>query len=849
MTESLARFAAALGRRYAIEGELGRGGMATVYLAVDRKHGRRVAVKVLPPEVAAALGPERFLREIEIVARLSHPNILPLHDSGQAAGLLYYVTPYVEGESLRQRLGRTPVLPVSEALGIAREVADALACAHAHGVLHRDVKPDNILLHEGHALLADFGVARAAGEGTLTDSGLAVGTAAYASPEQAAGSRSVDARSDVYALGCVLYEMLATASQPPPRDMLERRFAEPLPPPGTLRRDVPSWLDRLVARAMAPRLDERFASAAELREALAGQPEHGVDLPGASARRAAGRAGWFAAGAATLTAIGAAVAFLPGRRSGIDARQVVVAEFENRTGDPALAPIGDIASDYVARGLAATHLLHDVYDARATALETGHPARAGVGPGRELAKRLGAGTVLGGSYYREGDSLHFEAQLVDAATGRLVLSLEPVVGRLEEKTRLVERLRQRVMAAFALVFQPAFEDWEVAAVPPTYDAYQELIAANDDLWIFHNDRAEHHFRRALAEDSTYTTAKVLLAFALATLSSCDGVDSLGRALRENAEPLPPADAAWLSYAEAECRHDREAKLTAARSVLAVAPHSVAFTVLAGINAIELSRPREALAILQRFDARHAPLGPAQRSVYWDFVGYAYHALSDFRRELLTARETAGLDPSLRLEEARALAALGDTAAAGRLAESWLARPDPGFRLYEGEMALCVALELRAHGHPAAATALVHRAAEAYRARGAAAMGEGPCLWNLFSAAYYDGRWADAAAGYARQEASDTDNPKLHAALAALAVHRGDREALEREHRWLAAHPGSTAALGLARVAALQGRRDEAVQLLRRALEGDVERHFLHLDPDLESLRDYPPYQELLRPRG
>jgi len=178
--------------------------MGTVYLAVDRKHGRRVAIKVLPPDVAAALGPERFLREIGIVARLSHPNILPLHDSGQAGGLLYYVMPYVEGGSLRRRLDGAS-LQVPEALAIGREVADALAHAHAHGVIHRDVKPDNILLHEGQALLADFGVARAVGDGEITDSGLPLGTAAYASPEQAAGSRLVDQRSDVYSLGCVLW--------------------------------------------------------------------------------------------------------------------------------------------------------------------------------------------------------------------------------------------------------------------------------------------------------------------------------------------------------------------------------------------------------------------------------------------------------------------------------------------------------------------------------------------------------------------------------------------------------------------------------------------------------------------
>src|SRR5437867_1641332 len=216
MADQLARLQAALADRYTIERELGRGGMATVYLAQDLKHHRKVAIKVLKPELAAALGPERFLQEIEIAAGLTHPHILPLHDSGEATGLLYYVMPYVEGETLRNRLDRAGQLPVAEAVQIVREVADALSHAHSHDVVHRDIKPENILLEAGHAVVSDFGIARAiraAAGASLTATGLAVGTPAYMSPEQAAGDSVLDGRSDVYALGCVLYEMLA--GEPP----------------------------------------------------------------------------------------------------------------------------------------------------------------------------------------------------------------------------------------------------------------------------------------------------------------------------------------------------------------------------------------------------------------------------------------------------------------------------------------------------------------------------------------------------------------------------------------------------------------------------------------------------------
>jgi len=195
---------AALAGRYEVERELGQGGMATVYLARDLKHRRPVAIKIVRPDVAAVLGSDRFLREIDLAASLTHPHILRLYDSGEAGGFLYYVMPYVEGESLRSRLDREKQLPLDEALQIAREVADALSYAHSHGWVHRDIKPANILLESGHAVVADFGIARAvtaaAGE-TLTETGMALGTPAYMSPEQAAGSKQLDGRSDLYSLG------------------------------------------------------------------------------------------------------------------------------------------------------------------------------------------------------------------------------------------------------------------------------------------------------------------------------------------------------------------------------------------------------------------------------------------------------------------------------------------------------------------------------------------------------------------------------------------------------------------------------------------------------------------------
>ena len=212
----VAKVTEALAGRYKVERILGEGGMATVYLATDQKHKRKVAVKVMRPELAATLGAERFLREVEIAGQLSHPHILPMHDSGESDGILYYVMPYIEGETLRERLQRDGALPVEEALKLAREVSEALAYAHRRNIVHRDIKPANILLSEGHALVADFGIARAVGDSggeQLTRTGLAVGTPQYMAPEQATGEKEVDGRADVYATGSVLYEMIA--GEPP----------------------------------------------------------------------------------------------------------------------------------------------------------------------------------------------------------------------------------------------------------------------------------------------------------------------------------------------------------------------------------------------------------------------------------------------------------------------------------------------------------------------------------------------------------------------------------------------------------------------------------------------------------
>ena len=296
MPELLGRLQSALAERYRLSREIGAGGMATVYLAEDVRHDRRVALKVLRPELAAVIGAERFLAEIKLTANLQHPHILPLFDSGEADGYLFYVMPFIEGETLRDRINREKQLPVAEAVRFATEVASALDYAHRHGVVHRDIKPENILVHDGQALVADFGIALAAskaGGSRMTETGMSLGTPYYMSPEQAMGEREITGRSDVYALGAVLYEALS--GDPPftgstAQAIVARVVTETPRPLHAQRHTIPAHVEAAVLTALEKLPADRFATAAEFAEALAGRGQSGA-VTAATARVGAGRGG------------------------------------------------------------------------------------------------------------------------------------------------------------------------------------------------------------------------------------------------------------------------------------------------------------------------------------------------------------------------------------------------------------------------------------------------------------------------------------------------------------------------------------------------------------------------------
>ena len=392
----LAQLQGALADRYTIEREIGRGGMATVYLAEELHPQRKVAIKVMTPDFGTRILRERFLREVNLTSKLTHPHIVPVFAAGEADELLYFVMPYIEGESLRQRMVRQGPLSFDEAISIAAEVAGALHYAHGFGVVHRDVKPENILLSDDHAVVADFGIARAlgvAGGENLTQAGIAVGTPAYMSPEQADGSINIDARTDVYSLGCVLFEMLGGRGHI--EQGRQRRLDTMHDTTQTIAASTTTLagLESLLRTAMAVEPTDRFVSCEAFARALRDLQRPG---PPVTSKRRAVRMG-AVLGALVVSVALAAGLLLPSRGGAATPERVVVALYENQTGDPELAHLGPMATDWITQGLAQTGLLNVVVARSGLAELTPTPTRPIARRIHSLVEETGAELVVSGA--------------------------------------------------------------------------------------------------------------------------------------------------------------------------------------------------------------------------------------------------------------------------------------------------------------------------------------------------------------------------------------------------------------------------------------------------------------------
>jgi serine/threonine-protein kinase len=632
----------AIGDRYAIEREVGRGGMAAVYRAHDRKHARPVALKVLLPEVAALVGTERFLREIETAARLNHPHVLPLHDSGEAEGLLYFVMPFMEGETLRARLEREGRLPLADALGIAAEVGGALEYAHQRGVVHRDIKPENILLEAGHAIVADFGIAHAVGAADLriTRPGAPLGTPLYMSPEQAEGEGAVDARTDVYGLGCLVFEMLAGRPPfvgPTAEHVVSQHLTDEPPPLRALRPEVPEAVETAVVRALRKAPADRFPSARDFAAALR---EGGRRRSSDAASRAGRRRMLVLLGVATAAVVGAIVLRGMGEASALPRIEALaVLPLEDLAPEPGQEYFADGMTEALITNLAGLRALKVI--SRTSVMRYKGTQR----PLREVARELGVDAVLEGTVLRVGSRVRISAQLVHAASDRHLWA-EAYERELTDVLSLQRDVARAVAGEIRVVLSPE-ERRRLGERRPVDPAAYEAYLRGRFHWNKRTpegfEAAIREFRRAVELDPTYALPysgladSYILLVEWRRLAAPDGVP-LARAAALQALALDSTLAeAHTSLGEVRViAWDWEGAERAFRRARALNPGYATAHQWYGFFLSKMGRHEEAIAELERA----VELDPLSLIIRTEFGRVYFHArrYADVLRTTARARE-------------------------------------------------------------------------------------------------------------------------------------------------------------------------------------------------------------------
>ena len=769
---------ATLGDSYRLERELGGGGMGRVFVAEETTLERKVVVKVLPPELGRSLSADRFRREIQLAAKLQHPHIVPLLAAGATPdGMLYYTMPYIDGDSLRRRLTRAGELPIPEALRILRQIVDALAYAHARGVVHRDIKPDNVLLSGNHAMVTDFGVSKAlstaTGPTSLTSLGVALGTPAYMAPEQAAADPNTDHRADIYAIGILAYELL-TGHPPFQGSSAQQVLAShaTVAPPRIipLRASVPQPLEDLVMLCLEKHAADRPQTADDVLQRLEtlSTPSYGTTptpiqpTKSVKARRfpmgnaiAVGAA----AGVIALAALGASLMTRDRGASTLVDKRVLFAGFENKSRDAALDAVGVMATDWLAR-----------IAANDGGLEIASPEEV-VGPGSTgeiiaRARRENARAAVHGSFYRVGDSLQFQLAILDAAENRVWRTLGPFSVAAAAPGAGLDAMGKRVAGALSYMFQ-GFLGRDVSTTLPNLEAAREYARADAEYRGMNSGtagpetpaRAVAGFLATYALDTAFTWALVRAAHIGSVANNCRLTDSIGTMLAPARGRMGAPEEAYLDRMLAWCRADWSAAYAAAHRLRRAAPRSDEAKAVVGYSALTLGRAREAAA---EFGAMARPF---QTMVQYQWYADALHVLGDARAERALAREIQKQFPEEfrgYLSEGRANLMLGNEDEAQRIFERAV-----GMRsgVTTASDLLISGAEFAYHGYHDRARQLYSRAVEWYESRPLADRTRGHKLANIRAlVAAGHGREAVDLAREIRHEPGDTIS-----ALAALGM--------------------------------------------------------------------------------
>jgi tetratricopeptide (TPR) repeat protein len=761
------RLTEALGDRYRIEKEIGSGGMATVFLAHDLKHDRAVALKVLRDQVAQSVGAERFLQEIRIVAKLQHPHVLTLLDSGEVEGTLYYVMPYIEGESLREKLEREHELPVPDALRLLREVADALAFAHGKGVVHRDIKPDNVLLTGRHAVVADFGVSKAlsaaTGENKVTTLGVALGTPAYMAPEQAAADSTIDHRADIYALGILGYELLT--GRPPftgstPQQILGAQVTETPRTVTEIRPAVPEAVSAVLMRCLEKRPADRWQTAEELRaqfEALQtssggitptgmipvskpGRPRWVMPVASVAVVAAVGIGAWMVAGGGggggevTATTSSGRVAGVEATTEDDRAGRIVVMEMENVTGDPSLDPLGRVGASWIERALTQSGIVH-VVPLQSLSGEEAEAIRGA--SAAAVADQVRAGLVVTGEYYRRGEGLEVVAHILDPMDARTLFDLQGARGNPADPMDAFDEVAQRVVGAVAGYLESENARWmELRTPPPSLEVFRLTMEATD---LFSRSRfAEalevHHRMSEL--DTTWLSHKVSEQSTLYSLSRYDASDSVWAYLNERRDRLTREEQAHIDYLHAWVIGDPDLEYRSVQEMVRLDPLSAAYNA-----AITCSRRNRLEEALEHLALRDTTTEWSQNWINWDNVHWSVLVrLGRLEEALDVARRARVAHPESTSPlswEVQVLAAQGRREEADALLEEARAHPASTNTLLSAQI-------MRTATMVAAGTGKMEDAAHyADLALAEASTPEGDTRYLRAQTLMYAGRWGEA----------------------------------------------------------------------------------------------------------
>jgi serine/threonine protein kinase/tetratricopeptide (TPR) repeat protein len=863
--------------RYQIIEELGRGGMGRVYKVLDKETNEKIALKLIKPEIAADKKTvERFRNELTAARKIAQKNVCRMYDLGKEKGSYYITMEYISGQDLKSLIRQTGQLTVGKAISIAKQICEGLAEAHSLGVVHRDLKPNNIMIDQGgNAKIMDFGIARSLEANGITDAGVMIGTPEYMSPEQVEG-KEITQRSDIYSLGIILYEM--TTGRVPfegesPFSIGVKHKSEAPKDPKELNPQIPEDLNRMMLRCLEKDKEKRYQSVdkvlSDLTNVEEGIPTSEKVVPKRKPLTSKEITVKFSLRkllipALSITIIAVlALVLLRGPRIDVDPDRVVVAIFENQTGDKLLDSLGRMASDWISQRISQTGGIEVVPPISVLQTysmlhsKTDDPQNSKLL--RTLAKDTGAGTVVSGTYYLTNQELHFQAHITDVQTQKIIRSLEPLKGRFESKMDVIQLLSQKVMDTLAVYFDKRiFSESSITLIkPPAYEAYKEFLLGIEFYSGTDYVRAIQHFARVIELDPSFFFPRLYMAVAYYYLEKYAESEEIIHLLNKNRDQLSPFDCHLLDWYAARLKGKHQESLRFIVKAKKLAPKNLIINHIHAFNALEINRPSETVKTYAKLDSfeqeilNKRPLGSAKTY----YLANAHHMLGNYKQELKETRKGQKYYPNSRYfyaYEARALAALGKIDAVRKIVDKSLEILSP--EKTPGRVMLEAAWELRVRGNREAYLEIAHQAVEWYKNRLQTQEQSEEMCHDLAIALYTAERWDEAQAVFEELAQDDPENIGYKGRLGLLAARKGERnkaldifkdlENIDRpylfgEHTYMCA-----------RIVSLLGEKEQAVLLLRNAFaQGLKYGSYLHQEMDLEPLRNYKPFQELIKPKG